>query len=333
MRASVDGVVTEFLHAGGMEIAEYSASGALLRRYIPGPGVDQRIVMVDCGSSAGCIPNQAGTDTQYYFADRQGNVLAVTDNTGHIEQQFFYTPFGVELVGDVSGNPFRYTGRRYDAETGLYYYRARYYDADLGRFLQVDPVGYADQWNLYAYVGNNPLNATDPTGERQCVRCAARPAPVSGPNRRSPSPGGPSDREVVDGARAVVDLVHSTQTGEIYVDLAAAVLRAAPGIAQAIASDGEAEDQTTPEDRRRGARPTDAPRGTRPIDQSGIDRGGIHDIKDGIGARPDDWVGVTPDGDVVTTDPETGEAVDQGNISDYDVERGGRRGRRDRDNY
>jgi RHS repeat-associated protein len=102
-------------------------------------------------------------------AGQQGNVLAVTGNTGAIEQHFFYTPFGVELEGDPSGNPFRYTGRRYDAETGLYYYRARYYDADLGRFLQVDPVGYADQWNLYAYVGNNPLNATDPTGMYVCA--------------------------------------------------------------------------------------------------------------------------------------------------------------------
>jgi RHS repeat-associated protein len=168
VRSRVDGVVTEFLHAGGREIAEYAASGTLLRRYIPGPGVDQRILMVDCGTSAGCIPNQAGSHTQYYFADRQGNVLAVTGNTGAIEQHFFYTPFGVELEGDASGNPFRYTGRRFDAETGLYYYRARYYDADLGRFLQVDPVGYADQWNLYAYVGNNPLNGTDPSGMTEC---------------------------------------------------------------------------------------------------------------------------------------------------------------------
>ena len=167
VRKDVAGVVTDFLHAGAMEIAEYGASGTLLRRYIPGPGVDQRIAMIECGAGGGaaaCAPGGAGVATRYYFADRQGNVLALANQDGTLAQQFFYTPFGVELVGNAGENPFRYTGRRFDPETGLYYYRARYYDADLGRFLQVDPVGYADQWNLYAYVGNNPLNATDPSG-------------------------------------------------------------------------------------------------------------------------------------------------------------------------
>ncbi|MEA1942528.1 MAG: hypothetical protein U9P68_09805 [Pseudomonadota bacterium] len=94
MRKTVDGVGTDYLHAGSTEIAEYdSDTGDLLRRYIPGPGVDQRVVMVDCGTSANCRAREAGTQTDYYHVDRQGNVLAVTRaGADALVQQFFYTP-------------------------------------------------------------------------------------------------------------------------------------------------------------------------------------------------------------------------------------------------
>ena len=66
-----------------------------------------------------------------------------------------------------SGQLFGFTGRKYDRETGLYYFRARYYDpSDGGRFLSTDPVGYADQFNLYTYCNNDGLNCTDPSGEQ-----------------------------------------------------------------------------------------------------------------------------------------------------------------------
>ena len=66
--------------------------------------------------------------------------------------------------GSPSGTGFGYDGYRYDPETGLYHTGARYYDPRLGRFLQPDPIGQAGGVNLYAYVGNDPLNGTDPSG-------------------------------------------------------------------------------------------------------------------------------------------------------------------------
>ncbi|MGH1421721.1 MAG: RHS repeat-associated core domain-containing protein, partial [Hyphomonas sp.] len=102
---------------------------ALQHIYVPGHSVDQRVAWRDV--SAG--------ETYFFHADLQGSVQAVVDSSGALAAQYVYTPFGVQAPLDATGNPFRYTGRRYDPESGLYYYRARYYDAAHGRFLQTDP--------------------------------------------------------------------------------------------------------------------------------------------------------------------------------------------------
>ena len=106
-----------------------------------------------------------GGNTYWYHKDALGSVTEITDATGAIVKTYEYKTFGT-ISGETGSleNIYTYTGREYDPETGLYYYRARYYDSTLGRFLQKDPIGITGGVNEYVYAGNSPVNYVDPWG-------------------------------------------------------------------------------------------------------------------------------------------------------------------------
>jgi RHS repeat-associated protein len=152
---TINGITTTFLYDGYTPIQE--RQGATTTNLLTGPGIDEYLARSD------------GSTTRYFLPNHLGSTLALTDPAGTITTRYTYSPFGeTTQTGEASSNPFQYTGREND-NTGLYYYRARYYDPKIQRFVSSDPIGLAGGLNTYAYVDNNPIGYIDPYGLYRCV--------------------------------------------------------------------------------------------------------------------------------------------------------------------
>ena len=132
---------------------------------------------------------RSGT-TSYYQRDGLGSVTSLSNSAGAVAETYTYDSYGkpTASTGTVV-NPFQYTGRELDSETGIYYYRARYFDPGAGRFLSQDPIRYRGGVNFYAYTQNRPVLLTDPSGYQggcppQSPNCAPTDpdSPYQGPD-------------------------------------------------------------------------------------------------------------------------------------------------------
>jgi RHS repeat-associated protein len=147
----ISGGVTRSYVYGGVDILEERSPAGTIRT-VPGPGIDRPLASVD-GSGA----------VSYYLADHLGSIVQQTNASAAVTMTRQYDPYGVPLQG-ATASGYAFTGREWDAEVGLYFYRARYYDPAIGRWLSADPVGLLGGTNLYTYVDGNPVSRLDPSG-------------------------------------------------------------------------------------------------------------------------------------------------------------------------
>jgi RHS repeat-associated protein len=148
---------TRSAYHNNMAWADLNDSNALTMHYVSGDQIDQLFARITSGGTV-----------SWYLPDQIGSTRGIVNNSGTSLGTLVYDSFGNQLSGggDTDFDRFRFTGREWDAELGMYYYRARLYDPTTARFTSQDPIGFAaGDANLYRYAHNSPMIFTDPLGE------------------------------------------------------------------------------------------------------------------------------------------------------------------------
>jgi RHS repeat-associated protein len=156
------GVTTTWTHEGSRILRQISGASTL--KYAHGPGIDEPLA-VDDGTSL----------SSSFHADALGSVVKTTSAAGAVTLARQYDAWGTLQAGATTAG-YAFTGREWDPEIGLHYYRARFYDAVAGRFVREDPAGFEDGPNKYAYVRNMPVALIDPSGRVSTSEYCTRPA-------------------------------------------------------------------------------------------------------------------------------------------------------------
>ncbi len=164
---TVGGTSTQYLYDRLSPVQELS-SGSPTANLLTGLGIDEYFARTDAAGM------------RSYVTDALGSSVGLADNSGTVQTEYTYEPFGATTTtGASTTNAIGFTGRESDG-TGLTFYRARYHDPSTSRFTSEDPIGFQGGINLYSYVGNQPTNVGDPLGTQQ-------PAPAP-PSRPAPGP-------------------------------------------------------------------------------------------------------------------------------------------------
>jgi RHS repeat-associated protein len=136
-------MATNYLYDGDTLREEMDNSGNVLARYTQEPRVDGPLSML------------RGATPSYYEQDGVNSVSSLSNSAAALANTYSYDSFGkLTASSGTLTNPFQFTGRDYDSDTGLRYYRARYYDPSAGRFVSEDPAGFFGGFNFYTYVEN-----------------------------------------------------------------------------------------------------------------------------------------------------------------------------------